>query len=114
MAKMANVWQGHFPERNTDENGYTGLAPVGCFPANGYGLYDMVGNAWKWTASLYSPERASTVPASRVERVIKGGSFMCSSNYCQRFRPSARQPQESGFSSMHLGFRTVSNIQSKQ
>jgi len=108
---MANVWQGHFPERNTAEDGYRGLAPAGCFPPNGYGLYDMVGNVWKWTASVYSSAQAAAAAASvsRVERVIKGGSFMCSSNYCRRFRPAARQPQESGFSSMHLGFRTVSN-----
>jgi formylglycine-generating enzyme required for sulfatase activity len=106
---MANVWQGHFPDRNTAEDGYRGLAPVGCFPANGYGLYDAVGNVWKWTASVYSPAQAAASPASRVQRVIKGGSFMCSSNYCRRFRPAARQPQESAFSSVHLGFRTVSN-----
>jgi formylglycine-generating enzyme required for sulfatase activity len=108
---MANVWQGHFPERNIAEDGYKSVSPVGCFPPNGYGLYDMVGNVWKWTASLYSPQQAAAAPASRVERVIKGGSFMCSSNFCQRFRPAARQPQESAFSSVHLGFRTVSNRQ---
>lgn len=111
---MANTWQGEFPSQNTVEDGYHGLAPVGCFPPNGYGLHDMVGNVWKWTASPYSPGQAAAAPASRVQRVIKGGSFMCSSSYCQRFRPAARQPQESGFSSVHLGFRTVSNSRSKQ
>lgn len=107
---MANVWQGHFPDQNTAADGFSGIAPVGCFPANGYGLYDMVGNVWKWTSSLYSrlSDTAGTPPA-RVVRTIKGGSFLCALNYCRRFRPAARQPQESGFSSMHLGFRTVSH-----
>jgi sulfatase modifying factor 1 len=107
---MANVWQGHFPNSNTAEDGYSGIAPVGCFPPNGYGLYDMVGNVWKWTSSLYAHAPPSPLtPVSRIVRTIRGGSFMCSVNYCRRFRPAARQPQESGFTSMHLGFRTVSN-----
>jgi formylglycine-generating enzyme required for sulfatase activity len=106
---MANVWQGHFPNENSLDDGYARAAPVGCFSPNGYGLYDMVGNVWKWTSSLRSPEQPSTTPAARVERVIKGGSFMCSSSYCKRFRPAARQLQESSFSSVHLGFRTVRN-----
>jgi formylglycine-generating enzyme len=106
---MANVWQGKFPSQNKAEDGYQSVAPVGCFPPNGYDLYDMVGNVWKWTSSLHSPEKNSAMPASRMERIIKGGSFMCSSTYCQRFRPAARQAQESGFSSVHLGFRTVRN-----
>jgi formylglycine-generating enzyme required for sulfatase activity len=112
---MANVWQGHFPDQNSSEDGYSGLAPVACFAPNGYGLYDMVGNVWKWTTSQYSPQQLSAAkPISRIERVIKGGSFMCSSNYCQRFRPAARQAQESSFSSMHLGFRTVSGSRPKR
>jgi formylglycine-generating enzyme len=106
---MANVWQGHFPDRNTAEDSYRGVAPAGCFPPNGYGIYDMVGNVWKWTSSPFSPEQVASAPAARAQRAIKGGSFMCSTNYCRRFRPAARQPQESGFSSVHLGFRTVSN-----
>jgi formylglycine-generating enzyme required for sulfatase activity len=106
---MANVWQGSFPGQDTGEDGYRGVAPVGCFAANGYGLYDMIGNVWKWTSSPYQRVQADDAPASRVLRTVKGGSFMCSTGYCWRFRPSARQPQESGFSSMHLGFRTVSN-----
>lgn len=104
---MANTWQGEFPSKDTGEDGHVGIAPVGRFPPNGYGLYDMVGNVWKWTSSLYVQGEASRAPASRVLRTTKGGSFLCSSNYCRRFRPSARQPQESGFSSVHLGFRTV-------
>ena len=115
---QANVWQGMFPTTNTGADGFSGRAPVGCFPANGYGLYDMIGNVWKWTASLYvtaggkdeMPDMPmSKTPASRVLRTIKGGSFLCAPNYCRRYRPAARQSQETGFSAAHLGFRTVSN-----
>jgi formylglycine-generating enzyme required for sulfatase activity len=106
---QANTWEGEFPNRNTGEDGFVGRAPVGCFPANGYGLYDMIGNVWEWTASLYSAEEPGAKPESRVLRAIKGGSFLCSPNYCRRYRPAARQAQESGFSALHLGFRTVSN-----
>jgi formylglycine-generating enzyme required for sulfatase activity len=110
---MANVWQGEFPSQNVPEDGYRGVAPVGCFTPNGYGLYDMVGNVWKWTSSVPARNQSTSMPASRLQRIIKGGSFLCSSNYCWRFRPAARQWQESGFSSMHLGFRTVSNQEPK-
>ncbi len=116
---QANSWQGTFPTKNTGADGFSGLAPVGCFPANGYGLYDIIGNVWKWTATLYGPTMdnemavagmpAGGTPASRVLRATKGGSYLCAPNYCRRYRPAARQPQESGFSAAHLGFRTVRN-----
>ena len=116
---QANSWQGEFPNKNTGADGFVGRAPVGCFPANGYGLYDMIGNVWKWTTTLYGPTMgnemempgmpAGGTPAARVLRATKGGSFLCAANYCRRYRPAARQPQESGFSAAHLGFRTVSN-----
>jgi sulfatase modifying factor 1 len=115
---QANVWQGTFPTSNTGADGFSGRAPVGCFPANGYGLYDMIGNVWKWTSSPYAALSAtdempdmpmSKTPASRVLRTIKGGSFLCAPNYCRRYRPAARQSQETSFSAAHLGFRTVSN-----
>jgi len=117
--QQANVWQGTFPAANTVADGFSSRAPVGCFPANDYGLYDMIGNVWKWTSSLYTaagsgmlPEMPmSKAPASRVLRTIKGGSFLCAPNYCRRYRPAARQSQETGFSAAHLGFRTVSNRQ---
>jgi formylglycine-generating enzyme required for sulfatase activity len=114
----ANTWQGTFPTSNTGADGFSGRAPVGCFPANGNDLYDMIGNVWKWTSSLYATSSAkdempdmpmSKTPASRVLRTIKGGSFLCAPNYCRRYRPAARQSQETGFSAAHLGFRTVSN-----
>jgi formylglycine-generating enzyme required for sulfatase activity len=116
---QANYWQGEFPDKNSGSDGFSGRAPVGCFPANGYGLYDMIGNVWKWTSSLYGPAMGGEmempdfaggkIPAARVLRTTKGGSFLCAANYCRRYRPAARQPQESGFSAAHLGFRTVSN-----
>jgi sulfatase modifying factor 1 len=117
---QANVWQGEFPNVDTGADGFSGLAPVGCFPANGYGLFDMIGNVWKWTATLYGPVAEGDMmqaqtwnkrsPAARILRVTKGGSFLCAANYCRRYRPAARQPQESGFSAAHLGFRTVRNL----
>jgi formylglycine-generating enzyme required for sulfatase activity len=115
---MANTWQGEFPNTNTGADGFADAAPVGCFPPNGYGLYDMTGNVWQWTSSLYGRESKEMMempgigmktPASRVTRTIKGGSFLCAPNYCRRYRPAARQAQESSFSALHLGFRTVSN-----
>jgi formylglycine-generating enzyme required for sulfatase activity len=106
---QANTWQGVFPVRNEVLDGFAGRAPVGCFPANGYGLYDMTGNVWKWTASLYDPGQKADTPQSRILHAIKGGSFLCAPNYCRRYRPAARQPQEAGFSAAHLGFRTVAN-----
>jgi len=105
---QANNWQGEFPVRNTAADGFVGAAPVGCFPANGYGLYDMIGNVWEWTSSPYE-KGENKAPASRLLRTIKGGSFLCAPNYCRRYRPAARQPQETSFSALHLGFRTVSN-----
>ena len=115
---QANTWQGTFPTNNTGADGFSGRAPVGCFPANRYGLYDVIGNVWKWTSSLYATAGAkdempampmSKTPASRVLRTIKGGSFLCAPNYCRRYRPAARQSQETSFSAAHLGFRTVRN-----
>lgn len=116
---QVNSWQGTFPNRNEGADGYIGRAPVGCFPANGYGLYDMTGNVWKWTSTLYGPTTKDEMPmaempgaasaAARVLRTIKGGSFLCAPNYCRRYRPAARESQETGFSAAHLGFRTVSN-----
>ena len=78
----------------------------------------MTGNVWQWTSSLYGkdskeamdmPGMGMKTPAARVVRTIKGGSFLCAPNYCRRYRPAARQAQETGFSALHLGFRTVSN-----
>jgi len=122
---MANTWQGDFPYRNTAEDGYVGKAPVGSFPSNGYGLYDMVGNVWQWVADWYRPDTyqeraddkmschnpagpktsAHRVSPAQEERVTKGGSFLCHESYCLSYRPAARRgtPPDTGMS--HIGFR---------
>lgn len=119
---IANSWQGIFPVYNTEQDGYVGTAPVGCFPPNGYGLYDMIGNVWELTSDWYVPghrREAALNPGGptllelRVaagqspSKVIKGGSYLCAYNYCSRYRASARQPQEADLSTGHVGFRTV-------
>ena len=117
---IANTWQGIFPVLNTRDDGYPGTAPVGCFKANGYGLHDMIGNVWEWTSDWYQPGHpreklfnpagpASSRVGQPPSRVIKGGSHLCAANYCSRYRPAARQPQEVDLSAAHLGFRTVLN-----
>ena len=123
--RMANIWQGHFPDRNTNEDGFARTAPVKSFPANGYGLYDMIGNAWEWCADWFDA-RAYQQAASGVcenpagparsfnpdnpetsQRVIRGGSFMCAENYCRNYRPSARRGTDWDTGLSNLGFRCV-------
>jgi formylglycine-generating enzyme required for sulfatase activity len=111
---MANIWQGEFPLVNLALDGYERTAPVGSFPANSFGLHDMIGNVWEWTASAYQTFpvanacRGAADPWPRMERkVIKGGSFLCAPNYCRRYRPSARMPQDIDTSTCHLGLRLV-------
>jgi len=99
---QANIWQGAFPVQNTTADGYALRAPVGCFPPNKFGLYDMIGNVWEWTDSVYQDSISEPI------YTIKGGSFLCAENYCRRYRASARQPQEAGLPTNHIGFRTVS------
>lgn len=98
--KDANTWQGVFPLIDSAEDGFAGIAPVGCFKSNAFGLHDMIGNVWELTSDEYAghPSKA---------RVIKGGSFLCAPNYCLRYRPAARQPQEDDLGTSHVGFRTV-------
>lgn len=99
--EQANTWQGAFPIENTQEDGFLKRSPVGCYPPNAFGLYDMIGNVWEWTDTVYQQSEGEPV------YVIKGGSFLCAENYCRRYRPAARQPQEAGFPTNHIGFRTV-------
>lgn len=98
--QRANTWQGIFPIRDEGVDGYRGLAPVGCFEPNGYGLYDMAGNVWEWTTTDYHA-------GDQGYGVIKGGSYLCAPNFCGRFRPAARQPGDRQLGSSHIGFRTV-------
>lgn len=114
---MANTWQGRFPWENLKQDGYESTSPVDAFPANGYGIHDMIGNVWEWTASPFDvgqprPARASccgpaTPPEETARRVIKGGSHLCAPNYCLRYRPAARQAQTVDTSACHIGFRCI-------
>ncbi|MEZ5997949.1 MAG: formylglycine-generating enzyme family protein [Hyphomonas sp.] len=121
---LANTWQGLFPIADTGADGHTGRAEVGCYAANGYGLYDMIGNVWEWTQDPYFPDHrfGDDLPVDAHERltgfdprqpgvpvgIIKGGSFLCAPNGCRRYRPAARHAQETGLGTNHIGFRTVS------
>jgi formylglycine-generating enzyme required for sulfatase activity len=124
----ANTWQGEFPWQNLKADGFEGTSPVGAFPANGYGLYDMAGNVWAWTCDDYTPRHAEAAAASPCcaphnpptgtaehsgaaepfpRKVIKGGSHLCAPNYCLRYRPAARQSETADTSTGHIGFRCV-------
>ncbi len=128
---MANTWQGEFPWQNLLTDRYEGTSPVGAFPPNGYGLYDVTGNVWEWTCDLFTP-RHRTEPAGECcaprgpaageagsgqspaghgdpfpRMVIKGGSHLCAPNYCLRYRPAARQGETVDSATSHLGFRCV-------
>lgn len=126
---QANVWEGVFPTLDSGQDGYKAqAAPVGCYAANGYGLHDMAGNVWEWARDWYRPGLdgadagnpsgpAQTVafdpgdPGAR-KHVIKGGSFLCSPNYCYRYRPAAREPGPTDTGEDHIGFRTVLRVSS--
>lgn len=129
---MANFWQGDFPWQNLGSDGHEGTSPVGSFPANGYGLYDMIGNVWEWTTDWYQthdqlpgkpcctlenprggtlensadPRNAVAIP----RRVMKGGSHLCAPNYCRRYRPAARMAQPVDTSTCHVGFRCIIRV----
>jgi len=114
---MANYWHGEFPWR--PDRGYGRTAPVGSYPPNGYGLFDMAGNTWEWTTDWYGETRDNQPccasdsydprqPQFQVPRkVVKGGSFLCADVYCLRYRPAARRPQAVDTGMSHIGFRCV-------
>ncbi|MFB9903898.1 formylglycine-generating enzyme family protein [Allokutzneria oryzae] len=113
---LANTWRGEFPVVDTVEDGFEGTSPVMSYPANGYGVHDMTGNVWEWTADEYGRHGAGTPaccgPARSPRRggprkVMKGGSHLCAPNHCRWYRPAARMPQAVGTSTSHLGFRCV-------
>ncbi|MGI9667886.1 MAG: formylglycine-generating enzyme family protein [Acidimicrobiia bacterium] len=127
----ANTWQGSFPFENTQLDGWTRTSPVGSYEPNGYGLFDMAGNVWQWTDDWYEdrskspPEPSCCAPVNPrggsqmgsldvrqldtpiPRKVVKGGSHLCTIQYCFRYRPAARQPQMIDTSTTHIGFRCV-------
>jgi formylglycine-generating enzyme required for sulfatase activity len=135
----ANRWTGDFPYRNTKEDGFAGISPVGSFPANAYGLFDMGGNVWQWCADVYhgsafaarsqegiccdpqGPDPGAVerplpgdpsppeVPGA-LRRVLKGGSYLCHPDYCESYRPAARRGSTPDSATNHLGFRCVKDI----
>jgi sulfatase modifying factor 1 len=124
---MANTFQGHFPDTNTGEDGYLSTSPIGSFPANGYGLFDMAGNVWEWTSDWYRADYYATLAAfgeiavnpqgpansfdpsepSVPKRVLRGGSFLCTDQYCGRYMAGGRGKGEPDTGTNHLGFRCV-------
>jgi sulfatase modifying factor 1 len=118
---QANIWEGHFPDQNSSEDGFARTAPVATFPANGFGLYYIAGNVWEWCADWYRPgydasaSRDPTGPASSydpnepgvLKRVQRGGSFLCSDQYCTRYLPGARGRGAPDSAATHVGFRCV-------
>lgn len=129
--KMANYWTGDFPWRRDDSSHWRSTSPVGAFAPNGFGLYDMIANVWEWTSDWYGiadPTPSCCIPkdprGAKEEdshdpndpghafsrKVLKGGSHLCASSYCRRYRPAARYPQTVDTSTSHIGFRCARSI----
>ncbi len=126
-ARPANTFEGHFPHDDTHEDGYAGTSPVTAFPANGYGLHDMGGNVWQWCADWYRPDYYASLAAATAhnptgpvssldpeepgaaKRVTRGGSFLCSAEYCSRYLVGSRGRAEISTGSSNVGFRLVTD-----
>jgi formylglycine-generating enzyme len=119
---MANTWQGRFPYQNIGADGWVGTSAVGSFPANDFGLVDMIGNVWEWTITTYHARHVATSPCcgpsapsqsaddQTTRNALKGGSHLCAPEYCLRYRPAARSPQSLDTSTTHIGFRCVVSL----
>jgi formylglycine-generating enzyme len=124
---MANTHQGHFPDHDRAEDGHAGIAPVAQFPTNGYGLSDITGNVWQWTSDWYRVDYYAQLTATGkvarnpqgpntsldpmepgvLKRVQRGGSFLCTSQYCSRYILGTRGKGEASSATNHVGFRCV-------
>lgn len=103
---MCNIWQGRFPVENTAEDGFLATAPAQSFFPNGFGLYNMLGNVWEWTASRWSKNTPDMF-------AMRGGSYLCHASYCHRYRVSARTCNVPGATSSHQGFRCAADVLSR-
>ena len=113
---MCNIWQGQFPTQDTAEDGFAGTCPVTAFPANRYGLWSMTGNVWEWTSDWFGVNHSAAEvvdphgPAHGEGKVLKGGSFLCHTSYCNRYRVAARTQNTPDSSTSNLGFRCVRRV----
>jgi formylglycine-generating enzyme required for sulfatase activity len=114
---LSNIWQGTFPDLNTAEDGYTGVAPVDAYPNNGFGFATITGNAWEWCADWFSPDYHlyaarlnPTGPLNGNTKAMRGGSYLCHASYCNRYRVAARTSNTPDSSTTNIGFRCARDI----